>query len=84
MMMLLFVPSSEMVKPLVVQFVVARLEFCCNTKPDEAEGQTMLILLPECVTVIVGEPGVCTTEMRLQNPPLTEKLPPDIEAPASG
>ena len=82
--MLLFVVSSEMVKPLVVQLVVARFEFCCNTKPDEAEGHDMLMLLPECVRDIVGEPVVCTTEMRLQNPPLTEKLPPLIAMPASG
>ena len=84
MVMLLFVLSSEMVKLLVVQLVVARFEFCCNTKPDEAEGHDMLMLLPECVRDIVGEPVVGTMEMRLQNPLLTEKLPPLMFTPASG
>ena len=84
MVMLLFVVSSEMVKPLVVQLVVARLEFCCSTKPDEADGHEILTVLPECVRLIAGEPGVCTTEMRLQNPLLTEKLPPLMATPASG
>jgi len=36
---LLLVPLSEMGKLLVVQFVVARFEFCSNFKPVEAEGQ---------------------------------------------
>ena len=70
--MLLFVPSSEMVKPLVVQFGVLKSEFCCNVKLLEADGHEMITLLPECVTVNVGEPKVCTTEIRLQKPPVTE------------
>ena len=70
--MLLFVPSSKIVKPLVVQFAVLKSEFCCNVKPLEADGHEMVTLLPECVTVNMGEPMVCTTEIKLQKPPVTE------------
>lgn len=71
MVMKLFVPSLEM-PPLVDQFAVERLEFCCNTKPVEGYGHDIFTLLPECITVNVGEPRVCTTEIKLQNPPVTE------------
>ena len=72
MVMLLFVPSSEMVKPLVVQFAVPKSGFCCSTKPAEDDGHEMMTLLAECVTVNVGAPGVCSTEIKLQKPPVTE------------
>jgi hypothetical protein len=47
MVMLLFVPSSEMLKPLVVQFAVFKSEFCCKTNPVEADGHDIVTLLPE-------------------------------------
>ena len=46
--------------------------FCCNTKPVEGEGQEMITLVPERVMVRPGAPGVWTTEMRDQNPPVSE------------
>ena len=52
-MMKLFVPSLEM-PPLVDQFAVDRLEFCCNTKPVEGYGHEIFTLLPERVMVNIG------------------------------
>ena len=68
----MFVPSSEIVKPLVVQLAVFKSEFCCNVKPVKVDGHDTLMLLPECVTVNTGAPRVCTTEIKLQKPPVTE------------
>src|ERR1035437_5629074 len=70
--MLLFVPSSEMVKPAVDQLAVARFEFCCSTNPVEGEGHETFTLVPECVMVSVGAPAVCRREFRLQKPLVTE------------
>jgi len=80
---LLFVPSSETVKPLVIQSGVLKSEFCCNVKSLEDDGQEMVTVFPECVMVNAGAPAVCTTEIKLQNPPVKEKLPPLIAPPAS-
>ena len=72
MVMKLFTPSVEM-PPLAVQPPgTARLEFCCNVQPVEGYGYETVTLLPECVMVKVDAPGVCTTEMRLQKPPVSE------------
>src|SRR5713226_2339200 len=44
--MLLLAPSSEMVKPLVVQLVVLKSEFCCNVQLVKDEGhQTATVLV---------------------------------------
>ena len=71
MVMKLFVPSLEM-PPLGVQFAVVKSEFCCNVQPVEGYGHETFTVLPECVMVEVGAPAVCTTEMRLKNPPVSE------------
>ena len=68
----MFTPSLE-IPPLAVQPpVTARLGFCCNVQPVEGYGHETVTLLPECVMVKGGAPRVCTTEMRLQNPPVSE------------
>ena len=70
--MLLFVPLSEMVQPLVAQLPVPTLAFCCKVQPVEGDGQETLTLLPECVMVRSGAPSVCTAAMTPQNPPVSE------------
>lgn len=60
-----------------------KLPFCCNVQP-ETFCHEMVIVFPDCEMFSVGAPGICTTEIKLQNPPVTEKLPPAIAPPASG
>ncbi len=69
MVVKLFVASLEM-PTLADQLAVDRLEFCCNTKPVDGYGHEIFTLPPECMTVNAGAPTVCTTEIKLQNPPV--------------
>jgi hypothetical protein len=49
----------------------ARLLFCCNVQ-ETVSGQETMTLSPLRVMVSQGNPGYCTTEMRLQKPPVSE------------
>ena len=84
-MMYLIVAVSVGVVTTLLQFTEATLfVFCCNTKSVEGDGQeTIAVLVAVIVMASNGAPGVCTTESKLQNPPVTEKFPPLI-VPASG
>src|SRR6266581_496040 len=85
MLTLLIVPLSLMVPTKADQpAALFTLLFCCSTNPVEGEGQETITLVPDRVMVRLGAPGVCATEMRDQNPPVREKLPPLITGPASG
>ena len=84
MEMLMVVLLLLTVKPEAVQLVVDRLLFCCRTKAVEGEGQETITLLAKRVTVSNGAPDVCTTDIRIQKPPVTAKFPPLIPPPASG
>jgi len=85
MVMLLIVPLSLTVPPKVDQpAALLALLFCCRTKPVEGDGQETVTVLFERVILSRGAPGVGTTEMRDQKPPVREKLPPDMVGPASG
>ena len=68
----LLVPSSEGVVVMAPQFVSLRLLLVCRVKPVVEEGQETMAWLPERVIVSNGAPGVCTTEIILQKPPVTE------------
>lgn len=57
---------------LAVQFAAARLLFCCNVQPVDGDGHDTITWLPERVIVKGGAPGVCTTLMSDQNPPVSE------------
>jgi len=81
MVMLIVVLLLFTAKPVVVQLAAFKLPFCCKTKPFEAEGHEIVTLLPECVMLNVGAAVVCTTKIGLQNPTVTEKLPPLIAPP---
>ena len=82
--MLLVVPLSEMEKPLVVQLPLLKSARCCRINPVDGDGHEMTMLLPERKTFNVGALAVCMIEIKLQNPPVTEKFPPFIVAPAVG
>ena len=84
-MMYLMVPLSVGVVAMLLQFGLAMLfVFCCKVKPVEVDGQETIAVF-ELVRLMErrGAPGVWTTENKLQNPPVSEKLPPLI-VPASG
>ena len=49
----------------------ATLLFCCNEQAAVL-GQEIMTVLPEWEMGSQGSPAVCTTEMRLQKPPVTE------------
>ena len=72
MVMLLLVPLSEMVKPLVGQIAAVTVVVCCKIQPVEGDGHETVMLRPEYVMVKVGAPAVCTTEIKLQKPPVNE------------
>ena len=84
-MMYLIVPLSVGEVTTLLQFTVLMpLVFCCKLKPVEGDSQeTIAVLVEVMVMASSGTPGVCTTESKLQKPPVREKLPPLI-APASG
>src|SRR5665213_1860037 len=71
MVMKLFMPSLVMPPP-GNQLAVVKSGFCCNVQPVEGYGHETFIVLPDWVMVSVGAPAVCTTAMRLQNPPVKE------------
>jgi hypothetical protein len=84
-MMYLIVPLSVGVVGTLPQFGLATLfVFCCRVNPAEDDGQDTIAVF-EVVRLIVssGAPAVWTVERKLQNPPVSEKLPPLID-PASG
>ena len=84
-MMYLIVPLSVGVVGALLQFGLLTLfVFCCKVNPAEGDGQDTIAVF-EAVRLIVssGAPGVWTVERKLQNPPVSEKLPPLI-VPASG
>lgn len=82
---LLMVPLSLIIPPKVDHPAgLLTLLFCCRTKPVEGDGQETTTLVSERVIVRVGAPGVCTTEMSDQKPPVREKLPSVMAGPASG
>ena len=60
------------------QIVVLLQGACRRVRPGD------MTVLPEWVMLRFGNPGVCTTEMRLQKPPVSEKPPPLIAPPVSG
>jgi len=70
MVMLLFVPLSEM-PPLVDQLVAAKSGFCCNVQPVEGDGQETVTVESCGLRAIVssGAPGVCTAAAKAQKPP---------------
>lgn len=71
-MVMLSIPLLvEMVKLLAVQFVTAKFEVCWRMKALEA-GQETITLFPDRVTVRVGAPRDCTTDTKLQKPPVKE------------
>src|SRR5262245_56946999 len=56
----------------------------CKTNPGVfGLHEIVAVTGPPGTMVSVGAPGVCTTESKLQKPPVREKLPPLI-TPASG
>src|SRR6185436_16732579 len=55
-----------------------------STKPVAVAGQNTRTPPGDCSMLNSGAPGVCTTESKLQNPPVREKSPPLIAGPASG
>ena len=85
-MMYLIVPLSVGDVTTLLQFTLATLlVFCCRLKPVEGEGHdTNAVFVVVSVMESNGAPGVCTTESKLQNPPVMEKFPPAIGPPASG
>jgi len=66
------------------QFVAVRLSFCCNIHPGEGDNHDTITLLPDRLMLSSGAPSVCTSVIKLQNPPVTEKLPPLKTLLASG
>ena len=84
-MMNLSVPLSVGVVTTLLQFTEATpFVFCCSVKPVEGDGhETIAVFVAVTVMASNGAPGDCTTDSKLQKPPVTEKFPPLI-APASG
>src|SRR5208283_3699015 len=75
-MMNLFAPSLLMVSAGVAQLAVLRSVFSCKFQPVEGKGHcttTVLVMVGKILSS--GAPGVCTTESKLQNPPMTEYWP---------
>ena len=70
--------------PAVFQPDELKAEFCCKVKPVALDGHATTAVLDEVRKIRnVGDPMVCTTDSKLQNPPVSEKLPPVIGPPAS-
>jgi len=80
------VPSSVGVVVTLLQFTLPTLfVFCCNVNPAEGDGQKInAVFVLVCRMLNKGAPGVWTAESKLQNPPVTVKMPPAIVPPASG
>ncbi len=63
-----------MVEVTLLQFTeLMLLVFCCKVQPVEGDGQvTATVFVAVRVMESSGAPGVCTTESKLQNPPVNE------------
>ena len=56
-----------------IQFVVFKFVSCCNMKPEDGyDHETIAVFVVVSVIDNNGEPGVCTTANKLQNPPTRE------------
>ena len=73
-MMYLRVPLSVGAVRMLLQLTLPRPPvFCCRVNPVEGEGQEIMAVLVGVIEIESnGEPGVCTTERRLQKPPVME------------
>ena len=73
-MMYLIVPLSDGVAVTLLQLGDPTLfVFCCKVKPVEDDGHEISAVFVAVRTMLnKGAPGICTTESRLQNPPVSE------------
>ena len=73
-MMYLIVPLSVGVVSTLLQFTVPTpFVFCCKLNPVEGDGQeTRAVFVAVSKMLNKGEPGVWTTESKLQKPPVKE------------
>ncbi len=67
-----FVPLEVVTPPLADQLAGSeRLLFCCKLQP-ETFSHEIVIVFPDREMFNAGAPGVCTSEIKLQNPLVTE------------
>jgi hypothetical protein len=59
--------------------------FCCRVNPAEGDGQKIIAVFVGVMLIeSKGAPGICTTESKLQKPPVMEYWPLVRGPPASG
>ena len=72
-MMYLIVPLSVVAGALLQFTVPMPLVLTCRLNPVEGEGHETSAVLELVIEIeSIGEPGVCTTENKLQKPPVSE------------